>query len=182
MLLDFLREFEWLNDPFNVRFDEAGMNVTSFENTDFWQALHHNIQKDNGHFFFTRKQGDFSFSAKWRFDKINPFDQCGIMVRQDNRNWFKISIMSEKLGTVATTRGYSDWAMQDIPEGTKEIWYKIRKVKGDYYAFFSVDGEKFHQTRLFTFPSESAEVKAGAYICTPNKTPFTAVLSDIEIC
>lgn len=36
MLLDALRDFEWLNEPLDVNFEEAGMRVLTHNKTDFW--------------------------------------------------------------------------------------------------------------------------------------------------
>lgn len=38
MLLDALRDFEWLNEPLDVNFEEAGMRVLTHNKTDFWQS------------------------------------------------------------------------------------------------------------------------------------------------
>ena len=35
MLLDALRDFEWLNEPLDVNFDEMGMRVLTHDKTDF---------------------------------------------------------------------------------------------------------------------------------------------------
>lgn len=185
MLLDHLKDFEWYNDPFDVFFNDKGMQVTSFEQTDFWQSIHHKTERDNGHFFFTRKHNDFSFVACWEFDNISQFDQCGIMVRLDNRNWAKISIMNEnnqnpKLGTCVTQKGYSDLVIQDIAQNTNKIWYKIKRINGDYLIFYSLDGIKFQQIRIFHFINELTEVKTGIYICSPHKKSFTATLVEMH--
>ena len=46
MLLDALRDFEWLNEPLDVNFEEAGMRVLTHNKTDFWQSVHHRFGKD----------------------------------------------------------------------------------------------------------------------------------------
>lgn len=80
-----LRDFEWYNEPADVSFDERGMRVLSRARTDFWQSLHHRFSKDDGHFFFTRKTGNFSCTVKWNFETDGSFDQCGIMLRIDEQ-------------------------------------------------------------------------------------------------
>lgn len=185
MLLDQLRDFEWYNEPEDVSFDERGMRVLSRIKTDFWQSAHHNFSKDDGHFFFTRKTGNFTMTLKWNFDTNGSFDQCGIMVRIDEKNWFKASVMFESfrqpmLGSCVTNNGYSDWAAQDIPMGINQIWYRVKKVNGDYLVFFSLDGKKFKQIRLLHLLNDMPEVKAGAYICSPQRMDFEGILSAID--
>ena len=36
MLLDALKDFEWLNEPEEVYFGESGMKVKAMPDTDFW--------------------------------------------------------------------------------------------------------------------------------------------------
>lgn len=186
MLLEQLLEFEWLNEPEDVDFQDAGMKVTARKGTDFWQNKKHNVHMDNGHFFFTRKCANFTLTTHWEFDNIEGLNQCGIMVRADEQNWVKASILTEslqypKLGSCVTNNGYTDWAAQNISKDIKEIWFKLKRQNGDYLLFYSEDGEKFCQIRLFNLYQEDVEVKAGAYICAPKNEGYQAVLKGISI-
>lgn len=123
MLLDALRDFTWYNEPHNVRFIEEGMIVEVAEQTDFWQSAAHNFHRDNGHFFYTEKTGDFTLTLKWHSDEPLAFAQCGVMVRLDNLNWAKGGVLSPdlykpQLGTVVTNAGHSDWAVSPLYDST----------------------------------------------------------------
>src|SRR5574344_1948681 len=112
MLLENLKQFDWLNEPYNVRFDEMGMHVSARGKTDFWCCSRYDFRKDDGHFFFSYVLGDFCCDLNWKFEEIAKFDQCGIMIRTDVNNWFKASIMYEDdnkpmLATSLTNEGYS---------------------------------------------------------------------------
>lgn len=186
MLLDTLRDFEWLNEPHDVSFNDQGMVVVSKPKTDFWQSLNHNFKKDDGHFFFSRCNSDFSLVVKWQFETISDFNQCGIMVRIDERNWFKASIMSESkekplLGSCVTNCGYSDWAAQDISPEIKEIYFKVKRVNGDYIIFYSYDDILYKQIRLLHMINEIQDIKVGAYICSPQSFSFRATLEKIDL-
>lgn len=186
MLLDALKNFEWYNEPENVRFNDRGMVVNTKQKTDFWQSTHHNFHKDTGHFFFKRCSNNFELIAKWSFDKAFMFDQCGVMLRIDERNWFKLSLMSEsnekpQLGTSLTNFGYSDWAVVDIDQPINQIWYKIKRNGGDYVAYYSLDGEKYKQLRLFHIINDSGEIKVGIYACSPQRSNFEAILEVLDL-
>lgn len=181
MLLDALKDFEWYNEPENVRFNDLGMVVTSRPKTDFWQSTHHQFHKDDGHFFFSRVNGDFTLDVKWHFENAGKFNQCGLMLRVDERNWFKLSLMSEKneepkLGTSLTNFGYSDWAILELAESIKDIWYRLKCYKGDYIAYYSLDGEVYKQLRLFHLVNDHSGIKVGAYVCSPQHSDFECVL------
>ena len=186
MLLDALKDFEWLNEPEEVYFGENGMKVKAMPDTDFWVNARHKFSKDNGHFFFKRGSGDFTVTAKWRFYRPEAFEQCGLMVRIDKNNWLKLSLMLEKpgdnrLATICATGGCADWALHDFNMLQDEIWYKIRRCKGEYLLYCSDDGERFHLLRRCALFHDMDEVKIGAYICSPQRDDFEAVLENIEI-
>ena len=54
MILENIKDFEWLNEPENVIFADKEMKIIAKKETDFWQSKHHNFFKDNGHLFFLR--------------------------------------------------------------------------------------------------------------------------------
>ena len=186
MLLEALQDFEWYNEPENVNFRDTEIGVTAMPQTDFWQSKNHGYSKDNGHFFFARREDDFSFAAKWSLSEITPYNQCGVMLRVDANNWIKAAIIYDSpqrpmIGTSVTQNGYSDWAAQDIPQGITDIWFKIKRAQGDYMVYYSLDGEKYKQMRLTHLLNDLPEIKVGAYICTPANKAFSAALSQIEL-
>lgn len=185
MLLGALQEFEWYNEPQNVTFRDKEMIVCAEKGTDFWQSRHHQYGQDSGHFFFARRKGDFIFTVKWSFSNCQTYNQCGLMLRIDEYNWIKASIMYDNparpmLGTSVTQSGYSDWAAQDIPSGLTEIWFKVKRLNGDYMIYYSLDGESFKQIRTTHLINDMTEIKVGAYICSPQSDDFEASLSVLE--
>jgi len=186
MLLENLKEFDWLNEPANVRFDERGMHVVAKYRTDFWDCIRYNFRKDDGHFFFSYVLGEFCCTVNWEFGEISLYNQCGAMLRIDSDNWFKISILAEKedeprIATCLTANGYSDLATVALPKAVHHLWYRLKKRKGCYTAAYSSDGENFVELRKFYLEHDLDEIKVGAYICSPQKDDFGAILKDINM-
>ncbi len=186
MLLEALQNFEWYNEPDNVVFRDKELCVTAQPQTDFWQSKHHHFSRDNGHLFFMRENGDFTFNAKWEFDVQQAACQCGVMVRIDENNWVKAALIYDNperpmIGSSVTQNGYSDWAAQDIAKNTNQILFKLRRFQGDYIFSYSLDGEKYIQLRMVHLLNDLSEVKVGAYVCAPSAQPFEAVLSQIDL-
>lgn len=185
MLLDSLKNFSWYNEPQNVRFVEEGMLVETMPQTDFWQAAHHNFSKDDGHFFYTEKRGNFDLTLKWHLGAAVASDQCGLMIREDSCNWAKIGFLSPdlsapQLGCVVTSGGISDWSSHYLPAAPSDLWCKVM-CRGDDFVFFcSTDGEKFRQIRMFHFANQQTVIKAGAYCCSPQNHKFECILENIE--
>ena len=185
MRLDALRNFEWLNEPCDVNFDETGLRVLTHGRTDFWQAVHHNFSSDNGHFFFTRRCGDFTLEANWQFAHAEKFNQCGVMLRIDEKNWLKVSVMYDnpeqpRLASCVTNCGYSDLAPIELPVGIFSVSYKIKRNKGDYELLYSLDGINFKHLRTLHLINDQEEVKVGVYLCSPQQDEFEATLTQIE--
>lgn len=186
MLLETLKQFDWMNEPQRVRFDEDGMFVTAKKQTDFWCCSRFNFRKDDGHFFFCRTANDFCCDLNWEFTTQGQFNQCGIMLRVDEDNWFKASIMYQDeqnpmLATSLTHMGLSDLATLPLPRGTKRVWYRLRRRRGCYIASYSLNGTEFIQLRKFYLIRDMDEVKIGAYLCAPQSDDFSAVLRGINL-
>ncbi|MBQ7632591.1 MAG: DUF1349 domain-containing protein [Alphaproteobacteria bacterium] len=186
MLLETLKEFDWMNEPQRVRFDEDGMHVAAKYRTDFWCCERYGFQKDDGHFFFSYVLGDFCCDLDWSSENSNVFDQCGIMVRTDVNNWFKAALMYENentplLATSLTNGGFSDLATVPLPAGVKHVWYRLKKKKGCYIASYSLDGQNYVQLRKFYLLNDNDEMKIGAYLCSPQHDDFEAVLHGLTL-
>ena len=185
MILENLINFEWYNEPENVIFLDKEMKIAAHPQTDFWQSLHHKIKKDNGHFFYKKVKGDFALTVKWRAENMDLFKQCGLMVRADERNWFKASLMSKdmaspQIGTCLTISGHSDWAGATLKKEPKCVFYKLERRGDDFVCFYSFNGQKYILLRQFYLPSIDDDIKIGAYIASPQKSGFEAVLDDID--
>jgi len=185
MKLENLIDFEWFNEPQNVNFADKEIKIVADQKTDFWQALHHQIKKDNAHLFYKTVSGDFSLNIQWRFEDASHFKQCGVMVRIDERNWFKASILAKdennpEIGSCLTVGGYSDWAGTKLENMPTTLFYKIERKGDDFICFYSLDGQKYIRLRQFYLRGVEPEIKVGAYIASPQKEGFEAVLDDIS--
>lgn len=186
MILAQLKDFGWLNDPQNVTFTALGMRAESKNGTDFWQNDDANVHKDNGHFFYIPKSSNFTLTLCWDMHIDGNFDQCGIMIRINDRNWLKSSLMFENrnnpsIASSATVNGFSDWATHKLSYVPEKICYQIKRIRDDYIVSYSLDGEKFEQIRLVHIPNEGDfPVLAGAYICSPRGQNFSATLTQLD--
>jgi hypothetical protein len=185
MRLESLIDFEWYNEPQNVTFEEKNVKITAKPRTDFWQSMHHHIRKDNAHFFYKTLKNNFTLVIKWHFKTAEDFNQCGVMVRIDERNWFKASVMSKsikspEIGSCLTVGAFSDWAGAPLKHMPNNIFFKLERKGDDFVCFYSLDGQKYIRLRQFYLRGIQNEVKAGAYIAAPQDVGFEAVLDEIE--
>ena len=128
----------------------------------------------------------FSFVVKTEFASKRRFDQCGVALYLNSDNWLKASIEYEndeyqRLGSVVTNHGYSDWATTDIPSSIHSMWYRLSRRESDYCMECSQDGEHFKQMRICHLWDGAGEISFGIYACSPEESSFEAVFSHMEL-
>lgn len=181
------QELLWTRKPKNVTISQDAVEITTEPHTDLWQRTYYGFQNDNAPVLQIRtKERYFSFTVKTQFDSKRRFDQCGVAVYLNSENWLKASIEYEndsfqRLGSVVTNHGYSDWATTDIPAGVKEMWYRLSRRESDYCVECSEDGVHFRQMRICHLWDGNDEITFGIYACSPEDSSFSAVFSDMQI-
>lgn len=104
----------------------------------------------------------------------------------DSDNWFKASIEYEdekiqRLGSVVTNHGYSDWATTDISSDIKSMWYRFSRRNSDYCIECSEDGKTFRQMRIFHMWEGAEKITYGIYACSPTEGSYRAAFTDMQI-
>lgn len=181
------RNFFWIREPRSYEVTEESLTIITEPDTDMWQRTYHDFQADNAPAYVCKtSEPDFSFVVKTKFDSKYNFDQCGIVVYLDSDNWVKASIEYEneefqRLGSVVTNHGYSDWASTDIDTSIKEMWYRLTRRKSDFCLECSTNGVNFKQMRVFHMFEAAGEIEVGLYACSPDNSTFKAEFTDIQI-
>ena len=144
----------WTRAPKQYSVSAAEITITTQPGTDLWQRTYYGFQNDNAPVLqMATSEKFFSFVVKTEFESKRRFDQCGIVMYLDSENWLKASIEYEnqedqRLGSVVTNHGYSDWATTDIPASVKSMWYRLSRRESDYCVECSYDGVNFKQMRI----------------------------------
>lgn len=155
--------------------------------TDLWQRTYYGFQNDSAPVLQMKtSEKYFSFIVKTEFDSKARFDQCGIVVYLDSENWMKASIEYEneqyqRLGSVVTNHGYSDWATTDIDVSVKSMWYRLSRRESDYCIECSTDGITFQQMRICHLWEGDEEISFGVYACSPVEGSFQAKFTNMQI-
>ena len=186
--MDFsIQQLEWTRAPKEYSLQENQIAIVTEPNTDLWQRTYYGFQNDNAPVLQMKtNEKFFSFVVKTEFESKRRFDQCGIVMYLDSENWLKASIEYEndeyqRLGSVATNLGYSDWATTDIDASVKSMWYRLSRRESDYCIECSADGVNFKQMRICHMWKGDGEISFGIYACSPEKSSFTAKFTHMEI-
>lgn len=176
------RTYIWKNQPAIAALDENRISITTEPNSDFWQRTHYGFRRDSGHCLLTQVSGDFTMTVEVEFDYKDQFDQCGVMVYQNEDTWMKGSIEKEndqigRIGSVVTNLGYSDWATSDIPASVRAVAYRLHRHGEDFLLERSLAGEPWVQMRIFHMHHIETQIAVGVYACSPKDSSFTARFS-----
>lgn len=176
----------WIHPPKHSQVTPGKIVIETDPGTDFWQRTYYGFRNDNAHGLLCAVEGDFSFTAMTRFDSKVRFDQCGILLYEDSDNWAKASIEFEndafqRLGSVVTNRGYSDWATTDIPASVKAMSYRLSRRGMDFCFECAGEGEPFKQMRIFHFWAGEGPVHVGLYACSPGQSRFHAEFTGMRL-
>ena len=183
----FFQELLWTRKPQTVTVSQDMVEIVTEPHTDLWQRTYYGFQNDNAPLLqIETTEKYFSFTVRTQFNSKCRFDQCGIVVYLDSENWLKASIEYEnecfqRLGSVVTNHGFSDWATTDISAGVKEMWYRLSRRESDYCVECSEDGTQFRQMRICHLWDGDGKITFGIYACSPEDSSFRAVFSHMEM-
>lgn len=182
-----IEKLEWTRKPKKYSIKEEKIEISTEPHTDLWQRTYYGFQNDNAAVLqMTTNEKYFSFVVKTDFSSKRRYDQCGIVMYLDSENWLKASIEFEndkyqRLGSVVTNHGYSDWATTDIDASIKSMWYRLSRRESDYCVECSEDGVNFKQMRICHMWEGADEIKFGIYACSPEDSSFEALFSNMDI-
>ena len=157
--------------------------------TDYWQKTHYGFQVDNGHFLFLKLEGNFTLTTLVSFFPANQYDQAGLMVRFSPEYWIKTSVEYEphepnRLGSVVTNHGYSDWATQDFPKDQTALEFRIQREGDDYILSHRIPGDDkvWVQMRIAHLHNPAGSpIQCGLYACSPIGAGFKAVFQYLRV-
>lgn len=179
---------KWLRKPLHYMIQNNLIEITTEPHTDLWQRTYYHFQNDNAPLLqLETDERFFSFIVKTDYrDSKKRFDQCGIIVYLDSKNWLKASVEYENqnmqhLGSVVTNGGYSDWATTEIPADIKTMWYRLSRRGNDFRIENSTDGRQFHQMRICHLEKANGKIRFGIYACSPEESSFQAVFTNMRL-
>ncbi|MDN5408768.1 MAG: DUF1349 domain-containing protein [Lactococcus sp.] len=177
----------WIREPRQVVIEDDKIEIITEPFTDLWQRTYYGFQNDNAPVLQMKTDDPFfSFVVKTTFDSSHRFDQCGIVIYLDSENWLKASVEYEnddfqRLGSVVTNQGFSDWATTDISTDHREVWYRLSRRQSDYCIDYSFDGVLFKQMRICHLNQGDETISFGIYACSPEESSFTASFEALTI-
>ena len=173
---------QWLNEPPVWQPDNGRLRVVTGPKTDFWRVTHYGFVRDNGHFYYEQRGGDFTVEVRIEAKYEALYDQAGIMVRLDSANWIKTGIeYTDGLPhlSAVVTRDFSDWSVLPC-DRSGPVWLRLTKLGSAIRIQYSVDGLAFRMLRLAYFP-EASHTQVGLMCCSPEREGFAVEFDEFRI-
>ncbi len=171
----------WLNRPRVHRLLPGNvLEVVTDPGTDFWRETHYGFTRDSGHFLGIEAPASFTCQLRIRGAFEQLYDQAGLMVRINERQWVKAGIeLSDGRAMLSSvlTDGRSDWATGPYEADASDFWMRATVDKGVLRLQVSKDGRSWPLVRLCPFPVASRYL-VGPMTCTPEREGLKVRFSD----
>jgi regulation of enolase protein 1 (concanavalin A-like superfamily) len=176
--------FSWLNEPAEWSGDASDLAFSTGKVTDFWRETFYGFVRDNGHAYLAPVSGDFTASAVVTGGYEQLYDQAGLMLRVDERNWVKTGIEytdGMMHFSVVVTNEVSDWSVIPLPDASPndELHVRLTRHGGAIRVQYAIGRAKWQMARLAPFSAADASV--GVMACSPEREGFRARFREITI-
>jgi uncharacterized protein len=177
-----MTNLHWLNPPPHWHIEKNSLHVTTGNNTDFWRVTHYGFIRDDGHVYYQTVTGDFVASLRFSGEYQHLYDQAGLMLRLDEKNWLKTGVEfddgKQKLSAVVT-REVSDWSVIPLETSPSEVFLKLTRKGTAVTIQYSFDGATYEMLRLAYFPE--GETMVGMMCCSPQRAGFQATFREFQV-
>jgi regulation of enolase protein 1 (concanavalin A-like superfamily) len=174
---------EWYNEPPSWR-DEGGiLTVTTAPDTDFWCVTHYGFVRDTGHVRYAMIAGDVTAEVHVQGAYRDLYDQAGLMIRLDERNWIKCGIElvdGVQQVSAVVTREYSDWSVAPLPDPPPALWLRVSRRGSALEVQYALDGERYALLRLAYLPPAEV-VRVGPMCASPEGDGVTVAFEGFTV-
>lgn len=180
-------QMQWIRPPKQFTVTEDRVEMMTEPHTDLWQRTYYHFRNDNAPVLQMETEEEyFSFVFRTAFETKVRYDQSGLVMYLDSDNWLKASVEYEndqiqRLGSVVTNNGYSDWASVDVDASIRNIWFRLSRRGQDFCIENSTDGVHFSQMRICHMFRAEKKVRFGVYACSAEDGAFKAVFTHMEM-
>ncbi len=176
-------KMNWENEPNQWKINnKSGFTMSALPLTDIW-AVTQGFTVDNAHFYYGVYGGEFEVKVKVSAKFESSFDQAGLMIKQDYKNWIKTGFEyvdgKTKLSTVVTHNA-SDWSILDLDGSPTFIWLKIIRRINTLYVYYSYNDKEYTMMRT-CWMEDNCPLKVGIMAASPEGSGFNAFFENYEV-
>ena len=173
----------WYNKPASWSEDKESVHVCVEGDTDFWRVTHYDFIRDNGHFYYQEQAGDFVATVKITGQYKDQYDQAGLMLRLDARNWIKTGIEyvdEQQHISAVVTREFSDWSVCPQVHNPETVYLRLTRQNDSVRIDYSFDDFTYQMLRLAYFPPD-VSVQIGLMAAAPDGGGFNVTFEQFTV-
>lgn len=178
-----LEKMQWFNEPekWEVKNNTLSMYVTP--QSDYWRISHYGFTVDDAPFLYGTYGGEFEVKVKISGEYKERFDQSGLMLRIDHKNYIKAGIEfvdgKYNLSTVVTHKT-SDWSVITLEKSVPFIWIKAVRRLDAVEVFYSFDNKNYVMMRN-AWLQDNCPVMVGLMGACPDGNGFNAKFENFSV-
>jgi uncharacterized protein len=176
-------DMKWYNEPLKCTTEGSSLSVVTKKNTDFWRNTFYGFTRDSGHFLYRPVKGDVTAAVTFigRYEEL--YDQAGLMIRADEKNWIKtgIEFTDSKIHVSAVvTRDFSDWSVLPLPDYSGKLSIRLTRYGTAVRIHYLDHNDKWRLLRL-AYLDMQEECQVGVMCCSPSREGFCVEFSDFSL-
>jgi hypothetical protein len=178
---------QWAREIENYTLTEDRIEIIPQNHINLYQRMTNHLFNDNVPVLQVYTDDKyFAFVVRIEFQCKRRYDQCGIVVYMDSKNWLKASIGYEneefhRLGSDVTNNGYLDWTSTNVDASIESMWFRLNRRENDFCIENSIDGVRYKKMHICHMFNVAKVIPLGLYACSVEGVSFKVVFSDIEI-
>ncbi|MFI7548155.1 DUF1349 domain-containing protein [Micromonospora sediminimaris] len=164
---------DWHGRPVRVTEEPDGtLSVEPGQGSDLWRHTSYGFVHDDAPALLAPFPAGTAVEVDFRLAWTGQFDQAGVLVRVDDRNWVKagveVSDGQPQVGAVVT-RDVSDWSVAPVPDWAgREVSVRVSRAGDALTVRARGAGEPWRLVRLAPLAPD-AVATAGPYCCSPSR-------------
>lgn len=171
-----LEKMQWFNEPATWEIKNKSLIMQVTPKSDYWRISHYGFTVDDAPFYYTTYGGEFEAKVKLTGAYKARFDQMGLMVRTDHKNYIKtgVEFVDGKFNvSTVVTHEKSDWSVTTLDKVPPFIWIKVVRKLDALEIFYSLDDKTYIMTRNAPL-QDNAPVMVGLMAASPDGDGFEA--------
>lgn len=179
-----LDKMQWFNEPSSWEIKTPTTFVMQVPaKTDYWRITHYGFTVDDAPFYYATYGGEFEVKVKITGNYKTTFDQMGLMIRTDHKNWIKTGVEfvdgKQNVSTVVT-HNTSDWSVIELDKAPKSLWIKAVRRLDALEVFYSYDDKEYKMIRT-CYLEDNSPVQVGIIGASPDGEGFEAIFENFEV-
>jgi len=178
-----LEKMNWYNEPERWQIKDGSLIMQVTPKTDYWRISHYGFTVDDAPFYYSTYGGEFETKVKLTGDYKARFDQMGLMIRIDQKNYIKTGVEfvdgKFNISTVVTNEK-SDWSVTTLNKIPPFIWIKALRRLDAIEIYYSFDDKNYIMTRNAPL-QDNTPVMVGLMAASPDGNGFEARFENFSV-